>query len=465
MPLDPASFETGVLVEPWDPAVGDYVSAEPGTVAIGRDPDEPTRLVVFPAVCWVPDARWRITLLPTLTDVFQRPIQLPPGEAEGVVALVTVEAEGPTLDVPHSFRFEFDSATAAADTFNGELPGGIGGLFQGLWTDPVTGLAYARARWYDARNASWLSEDPLLDVDSPNLYAFVGWGPHVGTDPMGLQMCPSCEAAARAPEAAKQETAQAIGSLYLRFMTGAAELSLNLQGAVREFKEDPRGFYLHTGEQLSQPSKFFQRQLDEVQQDPVEYARETAEAAKVLPGAVVERVKDITVEDVGEFSANAIFAWATGRVFHYFSELRAPSNTVSASAAEIRDQLPRPLQSKTVAVVGESQTLSGWAKRPPGFASVDPEDVLAVTEEIGHPVRGAGAFDQGVPGKYYACHAERQAVILEPNASVDVSSPMCKDCVGWFSDYAVASGESQLVSDPNVTRVFLPDGTIQEIPR
>ena len=44
-------------------------------------------------------------------------------------------------------------------------------------TDPVTGIAYARARWYDARNAAWLSEDPLADTDSPNLYAFVG-GPN-----------------------------------------------------------------------------------------------------------------------------------------------------------------------------------------------------------------------------------------------------------------------------------------------
>jgi filamentous hemagglutinin len=36
------------------------------------------------------------------------------------------------------------------------------------------------------RSASWLSEDPMGAVDSPNLYAFVGWGPQVGTDPMGL---------------------------------------------------------------------------------------------------------------------------------------------------------------------------------------------------------------------------------------------------------------------------------------
>jgi len=37
---------------------------------------------------------------------------------------------------------------------------------------------------------SWLSEDPLGDVDSPNLYAYVGWRPHERTDPLGLQAQP-----------------------------------------------------------------------------------------------------------------------------------------------------------------------------------------------------------------------------------------------------------------------------------
>jgi RHS repeat-associated protein len=48
-------------------------------------------------------------------------------------------------------------------------------------------IAYARNRWYDPRNATWLSEDPLGDVDSPNLYAFVGWQPQMHRDPLGLQ--------------------------------------------------------------------------------------------------------------------------------------------------------------------------------------------------------------------------------------------------------------------------------------
>jgi RHS repeat-associated protein len=80
----------------------------------------------------------------------------------------------------------FESWESATSNIGDRFPGGQTALFQGLWTDPVTGMAYARARWYDARNATWLSEDPLADVDSPNLYAFVGWQPSMATDPRGL---------------------------------------------------------------------------------------------------------------------------------------------------------------------------------------------------------------------------------------------------------------------------------------
>ena len=46
-------------------------------------------------------------------------------------------------------------------------------------------VAYARARWYDARTASWLSEDPEQTLDSPNLYAYVAWQPQMARDPSG----------------------------------------------------------------------------------------------------------------------------------------------------------------------------------------------------------------------------------------------------------------------------------------
>ena len=63
--------------------------------------------------------------------------------------------------------------------------GTVSELFDGAWTDPVTGLAYHRARWYDPRNGTWLSEDPLGAVDSENLYAFGGMRPNSVIDPMG----------------------------------------------------------------------------------------------------------------------------------------------------------------------------------------------------------------------------------------------------------------------------------------
>ena len=84
-------------------------------------------------------------------------------------------------------EFVYDSIATASSTLDGCFPGGQNCLFQGLWTDPVTGIAYARNRWYDARTANWLSEDPKGTVDSTNLYAFVGWGPHVGRDPLAMR--------------------------------------------------------------------------------------------------------------------------------------------------------------------------------------------------------------------------------------------------------------------------------------
>ena len=83
---------------------------------------------------------------------------------------------------PSPTRFSLSSSVR----FNGAFPGGQNLLFQGLWTDPVTGMGYARNRWYDARNAVFLTEDPLDDVDSPNVYGFVAGRPHEFTDPEGL---------------------------------------------------------------------------------------------------------------------------------------------------------------------------------------------------------------------------------------------------------------------------------------
>ncbi len=61
--------------------------------------------------------------------------------------------------------------------------------FQALpFTEPATGLIYARARWYDPSTGTFLSPDPLGYKDSSNLYAFAGGDPVNGRDPTGMQV-------------------------------------------------------------------------------------------------------------------------------------------------------------------------------------------------------------------------------------------------------------------------------------
>lgn len=91
----------------------------------------------------------------------------------------------PPVIFEETSRVRFESWEAASDTVGGRFPGGQNLGFHGAWTDPVTGLVYLRNRWYDPRNGQFLSPDPRGPVDSPNLYAFVGQQPNMGTDPMG----------------------------------------------------------------------------------------------------------------------------------------------------------------------------------------------------------------------------------------------------------------------------------------
>lgn len=105
--------------------------------------------------------------------------------ASGLQTNLEVATTGLPPELDRRWELQFDSASAAANELGGAFPGGQTSLFQGLWTDPVTGIAYARARWYDARNATWLSEDPEDDIDSPNLYAAMSLQPQMVRDPSG----------------------------------------------------------------------------------------------------------------------------------------------------------------------------------------------------------------------------------------------------------------------------------------
>ncbi len=192
--LDAGTLATGVVVEELLAGSG-WTPVDPVRVAIGPAPasdgtttatDDP-RLRVLLTDGWDRGKSYRIRLTTALRDRLGRPFAAEDSLEWSVPATVAgSESTPPPVIYDQRFPTHYASAPAAANSAGGRFPGGQSRLFQGLWTDPVTGNAYARARWYDARNGVFLTEDPMGDVDSPNLYAFVGWGPSMYTDPMGL---------------------------------------------------------------------------------------------------------------------------------------------------------------------------------------------------------------------------------------------------------------------------------------
>ncbi|WP_321857767.1 hypothetical protein [Burkholderia cenocepacia] len=75
-------------------------------------------------------------------------------------------------------------------------------------------------------------------------------------------------------------------------------------------------------------------------------------------------------------------------------------------------------------------------------------------------------MDQGIPGQYSAAHAEKQPIVNSPGAAqVDVSRPMCTDCQAFYKAEAAAQNRPLVASDPNATRIFLPNGNVLVNPR
>lgn len=185
-PIDLSILTNGLVVEQLQPDRG-WVELPGDQVVVGTRPgaEDSGEILVMLRSGWPRGMSYRIRLGPEIADRLGRPLARS-HEIQWSVPASTPEDPVPKVAHDETFPPEFDSAEAAADTVGGRFPGGQPRLFQGLLHDPVTGLAYARNRWYDPRNAAWLSEDPLGAVDSPNLYGFVGWQPTMGTDPLGL---------------------------------------------------------------------------------------------------------------------------------------------------------------------------------------------------------------------------------------------------------------------------------------
>ena len=143
-------------------------------------------------------------------------------------------------------------------------------------------------------------------------------------------------------------------------------------------------------------------------------------------------------------------------------EMIRRSQEAQQRAQNTKDGLPDTKKGRRKATSSDhNQTLSGWSlDRPSGFQKPNVDEVLAKQEEIGHPVKRAGASDHGVDGQYYASHAERQESITAKEPAIGVAKELCDDCPGCFSRLAQHEGRCWYVTDPDGTWIFYPDGTV-----
>jgi hypothetical protein len=129
------------------------------------------------------------------------------------------------------------------------------------------------------------------------------------------------------------------------------------------------------------------------------------------------------------------------------------------SAARIAQQNTKAISAgkKTVAEVAGQHTISGWTSRR-GYVQKTNE-VMQRARQMGYQLR-ISLFDQGVAGRYDASHAEKQAYEVAPNQPIGVSKRMCPNCRAYFRYLAQYMQTVQVVSDPNLTRIFFSDGRV-----
>lgn len=140
----------------------------------------------------------------------------------------------------------------------------------------------------------------------------------------------------------------------------------------------------------------------------------------------------------------------------------AESQAAHTRATRVKQELPKTGRNRPKVVSSDrnNDALSGWSKdRPPGFLDPNVEEVLQVTDEMGHP-RTPYFRDQGVPGQYFAPHAERQMALNAEWPHIGVSKAMCADCQNWFRSLAQYQRRDWYVTDPNGTWIFRTDGSV-----
>ena len=85
---------------------------------------------------------------------------------------------------------------------------------------------------------------------------------------------------------------------------------------------------------------------------------------------------------------------------------------------------------------------------------------------MGYPsAKGAADFagkESGFAGKYNSSHAEKKILTEKPNEPIGVTRPMCSDCEQFCKQQAKATNQPVVVTDPEGTKIFYPDGRVSK---
>lgn len=145
------------------------------------------------------------------------------------------------------------------------------------------------------------------------------------------------------------------------------------------------------------------------------------------------------------------------------AESMSASQKAREAALQKHGEFPASRRAKTVASEPSgTMSASGYKKIPEVPAKATPREVRARAKEIGHESPAHPHDPKGKSGEYYSSHAEKKTIVDAPDKPVGVSRPMCDDCIGFFRKEAASRRKPQIVSDPQTTRVFDPDGTVTE---
>ena len=155
------------------------------------------------------------------------------------------------------------------------------------------------------------------------------------------------------------------------------------------------------------------------------------------------------------------------KVAKSIDEMINESKSAFRRALNEKAKLQPPSKYKNKAIASDSiKSVSGWTDTD-GFSKIKPSEVKKYSDEIGHTPKNGGASDYagkdtGFDGKYNSSHAEKKILSENPNEPIGVTEPMCKDCQEFCSKQAKSTGEPVVVTDPECTRVFHPDGRIEK---